>query len=84
MDFEGLESLRVQYIKVAFEGMANIVNDGKTTPEQKIAAAKLIDGMSDTIVKAYMMSDLMGKEERKTSKLLSQVDRLMDRDRGQE
>ena len=79
MNFEGLETLRVQHITTALEGMSAIIKDEKASPEMKIAAAKVIDAISDTIVKAYMMSNLTGTAERKTDKLMKQMDKLMDR-----
>jgi len=81
MNFEGLETTRVLYINRAFEAMAKIMED-KTAPlEARLAAGKLIDSMSDTIVKAYLLSETTKSNESIQKRMADKLDKLDEIDK---
>lgn len=76
MDHEGLETLRVPFIKKALEAMDLILKDKKATIDQKIAAGRLIHDISDTIVKARIVTEEGGVVEKTAGKLIKQLEKL--------
>jgi len=78
MDFEGLEEIRVRYITMAFEGMVKVLENDKATIDEKIKAARTIDAMSDTIVKAKLVSDGLVSTDGNVNKLTKQLGKLTD------
>jgi hypothetical protein len=58
MNFENLEQMRYEQTKITMESMAKIANDEKVDVKDRIEAAKVVDTMSDSIIKAYLMSDM--------------------------
>lgn len=76
MDFEGLENNRAEAIRASLKSMIEILEDKNTTPEQKIAAAKVVDAISDSHIKAYLLSNELGTVEKTGNKLMKQLDKL--------
>lgn len=56
MNFEGLEQFRYENTRAVMESMTKIATDEKIDIKDRMAAAKIVDGMSDSIIKAYLMS----------------------------
>lgn len=78
MNFETLEQFRYEYTQATMKAMMDIAADPKATPEMRIKAAKVVDAMSDSIIKAWLMSEVNNKSEKQTNKLTKQLDRLID------
>lgn len=80
MNLEGLEQMRYEFLQTIIASMSKILNDEATTPEQKIEAGKLLDAMSDTIVKAHLMTQVTSAEEKTHNKMINQLDKLTGHD----
>lgn len=80
MDFEGLETQRAETIQQTFKALMTIVEDKKTDVKDRIEAAKVIDSMSDSLIKAFLMSDHLKNTESTTKGLVKNLDKLMDED----
>lgn len=80
MNFEGLEQFRYENTKAVMEAMTKIATDEKATIEDRFKAAKIVDGMSDSIIKAYLMTNVVQADESKTKSMMSQLDKLTDKE----
>jgi hypothetical protein len=80
MNFEGLEQMRYETTKQVMEAMAVIAADPKAPIEERLKAAKIVDSMSDSIIKAYLLSQELGAVEKTTGKLSKQLDKLTEKD----
>ena len=80
MNLEGLEQDRVQHIKDVYVAMSAILKDPEATAEQKIEAGKLVDNISDSIIKAWLLSDQFRAVEKTGDRLGKQLDKLIDND----
>lgn len=76
MDFEGLEQVRAETTKSVMQSLAEIVNDKKAPTEDRLKAAKVLDAMSDSLIKAYLLTQLQGSNEKMGNKMLNQLDKL--------
>lgn len=80
MNFEGLEQIRYEAITATLDAMKKILADGKSSVEEKIAAGKLVDSISDSHIKAYLLSSELGTVEKTGNKLIKQLDKLTEKD----
>lgn len=78
MNMEGLEQMRYEFLQTIVASMTVILNDPKTSVDDKIKAGKLLDAISDTIVKAHLMTEVTGVEEKTRNKMINQLDKLTD------
>jgi hypothetical protein len=80
MNFEGLEQFRYELTKQVMEAMTAVACDPKANIGERLKAAKVVDGMSDSIIKAYLMTQVSNSNETTTNKLVRQLDKLTDKD----
>lgn len=73
MNFEALEQLRYETTKKVMESMAEVATDKKQSTEDRIAAAKVVDSMSDSIIKARLLSEQNQTVDKATSDLSKQI-----------
>jgi hypothetical protein len=79
MNFEGLEQFRYECTKQVMESMAALAADTQAPVEERIKAAKVVDAMSDSIIKAYLLTNAQHTNEKglKTAdKLINQMEKL--------
>lgn len=79
---EGWEEIRSVHVRDALSAMSAICKDKDTTPADKIAAAKVIDAISDSILKIYMLDNTMDAATRASEKgskrIADQIKKLRD------
>jgi hypothetical protein len=75
---EGIEELRFATTKTVMEAMAELAADAKADPMVRLKAAKIVDGMSDSLIKAYILTEKIGSDDRNVNKLSKQLDKLVD------
>lgn len=79
---EGWEETRSKHVRDALEAMSAICKNDKTSASEKIDAAKVIDAISDSILKIYMLDNTMDAAakvtERSTKKITDQIQKLKD------
>lgn len=82
---EGWEERRSKHVTNALEAMSKICKSDKTTPEQKIDAAKVIDAISDSVLKIYMTDNVIDEAARTVDKgnrrIVDQIKKLRDDER---
>lgn len=74
---EGLEEKRAEGIDEAIDALRDIIKDKEALNSDRIEAAKILDGISDTIVRVSIHSDehqIADKAVNKLSKQLKQLD----------
>ena len=76
MDFEKLEELRSETTKTAMEQLVKIISDTKADVKDRVEAAKVLDAMSDSIIKANLMTNVVDISEKKVDKIGKQIDKL--------
>lgn len=76
MDFEGLEQWRAENTKSVMEAMAKIANDENQKTEDRISAAKVVDAMSDSIIKARILSEQNQTLDKTANDLSKQIKEL--------
>lgn len=78
MNFESLEQMRYENTKVVMSAMADIAKDPKADIEKRLEAAKIVDAMSDSIIKAYVLIEATRSTEGVVNKLSNQLKKLDD------
>lgn len=78
MNFEGLEQFRSEYTQKTMESMMNIAIDANQKTEDRIAAAKVVDAMSDSIIKARLLSEQSQTVDDMSKDLRRQLRKLDD------
>jgi hypothetical protein len=76
MNFEALETLRVEHITKVLETMKTIMDDPKSTNEDKIRAGALVDAISGDIIKAYLSAEVLVDNKDTKKSLINQIDKL--------
>lgn len=80
MNFEHLETIRTEAIEASLKALTGILIDDKADIESRLKAAKLIDGISDTMVSAYLLSEVTKTDASTKDKLLKGLDKLHGHD----
>lgn len=80
MNFEGLEQFRYETTKKVMESLAEVAADPKQTMADRLEAAKIVDRMSDSIIKAYLMTAALNADESKSKGLIKQLEKLTERE----
>lgn len=81
MNFEGIEQIRFETTKSVMEAMAKVAGDTKAPMADRLKAAKIVDGMSDSVIKAYLLTQVANSTEDSTRKLTNQLGKLIDDDK---
>lgn len=76
MDLEGLEQIRADTTKQVMESMAKIATDEKVEIADRIKAAKVVDGMSDSIIKVHLMYKVTDSNDDTKKRMLKKLDDL--------
>lgn len=80
MNLEGLQQVAYESVTKTFKAMTDIVT-GETPDtkiEDRLVAAKIIESMNDTIIKAWLASDFAHGVEKNTDKISRQIDKLIN------
>lgn len=77
---ESLESERAKAITATLETLVAILKDEKVEIDARLKAAKQIDGISDTMVHAYLIQNAVQEDASTKNKLLKGLDKLHGRD----
>lgn len=77
---ESLETERAEAVKATLETLVSILKDEKVDIEARLKAARLIDGISDTMVHAYLVQNAVQEDASTKNKLLKGLDKLHGRD----
>lgn len=73
---EGLETVRAQAITKTFDALVKILEDEKVDIDARLKAAKQIDGISDTMVHAFLIRNATQEDSSTKHKLLNSIDKL--------
>ena len=76
MNFEGLEQWRSEVTEETAKSLLEIVKDNKAAAADRIAAAKVIDAMSDSIIKAGLLSEVNQNQYDNNKQMIDKMDRL--------
>lgn len=77
---EGIEELRFNTTKQVMEAMAKLAADPKAAIADRLKAAKIVDGMSDSLIKFYLLSEVNAGNEKMGNKLVKQLDKLTEKE----
>lgn len=75
MNFEVLEQFRMENTRDVMAALTKIVCDEKEKVEDRLNAAKVLDAMSDSIIKANLITNVTDVQEKG---LKRQIDSLTD------
>lgn len=80
MNLEGLQQQAHESVIAVFKAMTDIATGEakNSTVENQILAAKVVESMNETIIKAWLASDLTAATEKATDKMTRQLDKLTD------
>lgn len=84
MDFEGLETERAKMATEVMQELVTIVKDKKAEVSDRLKAAKQFDQMSDSIIKANLMANVVENQDGHQKKLINQLDKVINEDKDQE
>lgn len=76
MDYEGLETERKEFMDIVVGAMRAVLMDNKADFAEKIEAAKILDGYSDTIIKSRIVSNAGETTDKVVNRLNKQIDKL--------
>jgi len=79
MNLEGLEQFRYESTKQVMEAMTKVAVDTKAPLEDRFKAAKIVDGMSDSIIKVHIANSAMEEAGKQTKGLIKGIDKLIDK-----
>lgn len=71
--------MRYECTKKVMEALTDMVCSSKISVEERLKAAKIVDQMSDSIIKAFLSQELRGSNEKIGNKLINQLDQLNDK-----
>lgn len=77
---EGIEQMRFENTKLVMDAMAKLAADPKAPVGDRLKAAKIVDGMSDSLIKFYLLSEINQGNEKMGNKLVKQLDKLTEKE----
>lgn len=79
MNFESNEQLRHEGVQTAIQTLQEIMADKKMKAEDRLMACKIFDGLNDTLIKSYILSEHTRSNDKTVSKLTNQLDKLIEK-----
>lgn len=73
---EHLEQVRSETTTATMRELAAITADNKQKTADRIQAARVLDAMSDSIIKAYMLTTVTDKVDRSNRRTIDAIDKL--------
>jgi hypothetical protein len=77
---EILEDARTAAIQATLESLTKIVKDETAPVAERLKAAKVIDGISDSIMHIELVNKSLDSNDRSKRKMIDQLDKLHKKD----
>ena len=78
MNFEGIEQTRVEHIQRVLESLTKIAEDATVDAKERIEAAKVVQDISDSAIRAYITMELKSADTDTAKTLLKSLEGLHD------